>query len=81
MSIISSLLIALALHFLLIREYAIFQVHHYELDKYLLEIKNTKRYYAFLYSLLSILVIKKEMFFTILVLLFLVYLIKKYNLK
>jgi UDP-N-acetylmuramoyl-tripeptide--D-alanyl-D-alanine ligase len=81
MPIISSLLIALTLHFLLIREYAIFQAHHYELDKYLLEIKNTKRYYAFLYSLLSILVIKKEMFFTILVLLFLVYLIKKYNLK
>ena len=77
MFIISSLLCILTLHFLLLREYVIFQAHHYELDKYLLEVKTTKRYYVFLYGLFAILLVKNEILFIIYILFSWAFLMKK----
>ena len=80
-SIISNFLLLLIMHFLVIKEYAIFQNYHYELSRYLYHIKSNKGYCLYLYCLLFIFVIKFDFLFIIFALPFLALIIKKSKLS
>lgn len=81
MSIISNFLLLLIMHFLVVKEYTIFQNYHYELSRYLYHIKSNKGYCLYLYCLLFIFVIKFDFLFIIFALPFLALIIKKSKLS
>ena len=81
MAIISSCLLLIVLTFIVLREYTIIQSYHYEFKRYLLHLKKSKGYYLFLYSLLALFIIKKDLIFIIISTVLLIFLVKKYALK
>lgn len=80
MNIIYNALFMITLSFVVIKEYSIIQIYHYEINRYFYHIKNNrKRYFYFIYFLFGLFLLKLDFLYFGFTLLLLMYLLKETN--